>query len=1338
MAFPVDGRVFVKHPKKSWIPGFVTARDAKTGLYTVTDDEHDEVTKVPESDVTLCREDLLNEGIDPLVHDLLFLTVLHDSTLLRCLKVRYMKDIIYTNIGAIVVALNPFNFKIPHYQDSMMDKYLAEEDVIRHNLPHSWAVAHNTYFELRNDRKPQTILVSGESGAGKTEACKMVMKYLGRVSMKLATEDQITNAEEVREKIQQSSPILEGFGNAKTVRNNNSSRFGKFVKVKFAPEGYLAGAFTINYLLEKSRIVTAATNERVYHALYQVCKGKWAAKFGLKGAGEYRSTNAGKCLSIEGEDDSADFDANIAAMTVCGINADEQDSVWRTVAGVLVAQNIELKPIDMDTTSIAESSAASMKKACELWGVKEDELRREFLTTTSTVRGETFVMNLKLAQATDMRDALCKHMYEKLFHWLIAKLNDNTDCPGDHYDWIGVLDIFGFEDFESGNSFEPVCINLANETLQNHYNNYIFKRDLEECRSEGICVDEMKCPDNTECLQLITDSSGILGLLDEECRLQTGTDDGYLEKVIQNCTKNPFFARKPTSRGTFMVKHYAGTVTYQVKGFLEKNRDSLKDDIKVILRNSSDPLVASLLPPPAERSGRQQTVGGFFKLQVAELMYLINSTNPHWIRCVKPHPAKKPLMFDGVQVTNQLESSGVLGTVKIRKAGYPVRMTYPNFLARYKILIGKCPADSPMEQLQAGVRKAMKASKTTPREVQLGKTRVFMKSEAYFELEKARDEAGVNHRLMIQSHARSIQSQILARRKIWTHKCELIQEEFRDYLRRSEEVRIARRKAKEALMAKQKEERIQFDGEALAFLKSVEEDYDVERRKILEQMAAHAAWIDEKAIQDAEERTNFYQLETKKRYDIINDLKHYLNSQIPNKMALHLQATPAVEEIKRLRIIREESREYDLFLKAFREHGAAMFRAEVERAERRFRRLLLRIEDLQFLEMMQRLSVFPEFIASLTRAVHPYGKTMLSIKHYAETVAKRAMRRNAHLDAQQEIEDFTTRHPRDHTKLDRELASIQVGSIHKRDTTYVRMGDKKQEVSKYCTSEAWQGVRGVPDIDQVLKGMNHQRKNAKQTKAAPRPAAVSTDPNDVVIAKDAELKMAGVFETFSDRHQEMQFIRRRHILSLEFKALSKEGRYAGPFTNETEIPDRKTFFIAQDQLQLLSSAFSEELVKEIQVLNAFCVKRGIPEQNPVTGQWLPFMPVPAELVATYPPCNDWKRLIKERERLTYTTENYKMELLKIIRGCVHRGAKFSVDVDENSSVEQVHTLYHNIRGHFSICKRCLYPMATKGTLIQLRLLWPHVQDPTFSDRCKDCNTSVFSKKDGPGSLSLKR
>eukprot|EP00756_Hemistasia_phaeocysticola_P016148 Hpha_TRINITY_DN15460_c2_g11::TRINITY_DN15460_c2_g11_i2::g.176514::m.176514 len=477
-------RVFYWENQHAWATGTVAADDGK--FFKVTGDGYsctqvaplETVDKCPEDKIWPLREDVLDEDCD----DLLSLTILHDSTIQRCLYVRYMKDIPYTNIGAITVALNPWNFKIPQYMDAKMPDYMEEGEVIRHNLPHSWAQAHNTYFELLRDAMDQCILISGESGAGKTEAAKIVMKYLGAISCKSGSDSEREAAKKVAFNINQASPILEGFGNAKTVRNNNSSRFGKFMKVQFDTAGFLVGAFTEKYLLEKSRIITANPNERIYHAFYLATKGKDAGKYNLKGSGAYQTTcNAGKCIDIPRVDDGEDYSICCDAMKNCGFNDDEVDGTWRMVAGALQLGTVHFKEIDKDTCDFVDKSGIA--DACTNWQTDAAVLEKELMTTTMVTRDGPVVKKLNLAKATDSRDSLIRTTYDCLFGWHVLKINETTDS-GTGQNFIGLLDIFGFEDFEY-NSFEQLCINLANETLQNHYNNYIFTKDMDECRAEG-------------------------------------------------------------------------------------------------------------------------------------------------------------------------------------------------------------------------------------------------------------------------------------------------------------------------------------------------------------------------------------------------------------------------------------------------------------------------------------------------------------------------------------------------------------------------------------------------------------------------------------------------------------------------------------------------------------------------------------------------------------------------------------------------------------------------------------------------------------------------------------
>ena len=843
--FKVGEIVFFKHPKHSWVLGKVSqvGKDAKgaTEYSCVADDAERQCTgettsKLKDDDVTSCREDLLDET----PHDLLSLTVLHDSTLLRCLYIRYMEDTIYTNIGAIVVALNPFNFKIPWYLPDKMGGYLAEGAVIERSLPHSWAQAHNTYNEMISDSRDQCILVSGESGAGKTEASKIVMKYLAAISCLRGTDEEKRVGNEVGTRLSACSPILESFGNARTVRNDNSSRFGKFMKVKFNQSGLLCGAFTIKYLLEKSRIITAAENERVYHAFYLVLKGSLKDKLKVHSTSTYKSVNAGKCIENSEFSTAEDFTKVCDSMKVIGMTESDIYSTWATTAGILSSQNIEFEA-QGEGSKVKDSHQHYLLDMERLWQIDVKKLEREFSTTMLMIVGSPTPKELRPELAVDVRDALSKSLYDGLFGWLVVKCNELCDTTEPVGNWIGLLDIFGFEDFVF-NSFEQLCINLTNETLQNHYNTYIFDRDMEECRREGVDVTEVKCPDNMPCLKLIRDKGGILDLLDEECTLGKGTDLSFLEKVDQAHRKtSAFYDKKMTSKDTFIVHHYAASVTYNVDKWLEKNRDTIKDDIRLIMRASSDANIARFMEapiPPDQQKGKKITVGFFFKIQVQELMDVINSTNPHWIRCIKPHPAKKPKMFDGIQTMNQLESSGVLGTVKIRKAGYPIRTVFGKFTMRYRIL---CPDPNAktMDHRTLSAKILTACNMDDKKWAQVGKTMVFMKSEAFPLIERKRNEKLELSGLRIQAVGRAFfaRKQANADYAIFKQKgwAKDIVVEYREYLRRSKAVRAERARLRKAAEEKFRGLKLQLQIEMEREKQDIFEKFSNETYKIVEQ-----------------------------------------------------------------------------------------------------------------------------------------------------------------------------------------------------------------------------------------------------------------------------------------------------------------------------------------------------------------------------------------------------------------------------------------------------------------------------------------------------------------------
>jgi myosin heavy subunit len=811
--------VFFVHPQHSWVRGSVVSVEKDSATCKVDDKERKEVqqgetvAKVKADGIEMFHSECLDDAKHD---DLLHLSVLHEATLLRCLYLRYMTDIIYTNIGAIVVALNPFNYEISRYKDDRMSKFLALgkhfDKVPNHGLyPHSWACAHNTYYEMIENSENQCVLISGESGAGKTEATKIVMKYLAGVSCLGGTAEEKKHSDGVGAKLTASSPILECFGNAKTVRNDNSSRFGKFMEVKFNGHGRLVGAFTTKYLLEKSRIITASEGERIYHSFYVALRGKYKGHLQFESESTYISVNSGKCLSNKEYDTADDFEEVCDAMKKVGMSDDEVKSVWHIPAAILNLLNVGLleDKTEREFSTFDDKTQKFLVQAARLLYVSDQELLKELLYFVRTTPDGDIVSRTSTEGAVDARNALCKHMYDGVFAWLVEKCNETCDAQSQG-NWIGLLDIFGFEDFKL-NSFEQLCINLTNETLQGHYNNFIFNKDMAECRAEGIDVADIISPDNTKCIQMLTGQGGVIPLLDECCAIDKSTDFTFLDKVDNAHSKNAFYGKNKTSRDTFFVRHYAGDVTYTITSWIEKNKDTLRDQMKLLIRRSTDKIIAQSLPLPIPKDlqkGKAPTVGGFFALQLRSLMEKINATNPHWIRCVKPHPAKKALHFDGVMTMKQLESSGVLGTVKIRKAGYPVRIQNDNFLKKYRVCVTVSTAD-PMARIESVLAGAGVNDKKFS---QKGRTKVFLKTEALTKLERFRDECLKD----IASSLQRIGSGYVDRKKCFLqyvekHRAELLrlkkEREERERAEREAEERAKREAEEKARLLRDAEER---------------------------------------------------------------------------------------------------------------------------------------------------------------------------------------------------------------------------------------------------------------------------------------------------------------------------------------------------------------------------------------------------------------------------------------------------------------------------------------------------------------------------------------------------
>uniref|UniRef100_A0A452YL90 Myosin motor domain-containing protein n=1 Tax=Aegilops tauschii subsp. strangulata TaxID=200361 RepID=A0A452YL90_AEGTS len=551
------------------------------------------------------------------VEDMTRLAYLHEPGVLRNLKSRYGMNEIYTYTGNILIAVNPFQ-RLPHlYNDHMMEMYKGAE--FGELSPHPFAMADRAYRLMMNYGISQAILVSGESGAGKTESTKMLMQYLAFMGGKVES-----GGRSVQQQVLESNPVLEAFGNAKTVRNNNSSRFGKFVELQFDQNGKISGAAIRTYLLERSRVCQISDPERNYHCFYMLCAAppEDRERYKLGDASLFHYLNQSNCIKLDGMDDSSEYIATRRAMDIVGISSDEQDAIFRVVAAILHLGNVEFSEGSEADSSVPkdDKSQFHLRTAAELFMCDEKSLEESLCKRVMVTRGESIVRNLDSRAAALSRDALARIVYSRLFDWLVNKINTTIGQDPTSKLLIGVLDIYGFESFKT-NSFEQFCINLTNEKLQQHFNQHVFKMEQEEYTKEEIDWSYIQFVDNQDILDLIEKKpGGIIALLDETCMLRNSNHEIFAEKLYQKFKDNPHFSRPKFSRSDFTIHHYAGNVTYQTDLFLDKNIDYAVNEHQDLLHASTCPFVSSLFPPSEEstkssKSTKFTSIGSSFKVK---------------------------------------------------------------------------------------------------------------------------------------------------------------------------------------------------------------------------------------------------------------------------------------------------------------------------------------------------------------------------------------------------------------------------------------------------------------------------------------------------------------------------------------------------------------------------------------------------------------------------------------------------------------------------------------------------------------------------------------------------
>ncbi|XP_030583367.1 unconventional myosin-Vb [Archocentrus centrarchus] len=710
-------------------------------------------------------------------NDLTALSFLHEPAVLHNLRVRFLDySSIYTYCGIVLVAINPYD-QLPIYGEEVIDAYSGQD--MTDMEPHIFSVAEEAYRTMIREEKNQSIIISGESGSGKTVSAKFTMRYFAVVGG-------AAQQTSVEERVLASNPIMESIGNAKTTRNDNSSRFGKYIEIGFGTKGDIIGANMRTYLLEKSRVVFQAPTERNYHIFYQLCASRELPEMRslkLDAPENFRYTNQGGEMQIPGTDDLSDLERTRNAFTILGVQLDQQMELFRILSAVLHLGNVNVqasgRSCDRSYIDAEDSSLAIFSK---LLGVEGSQMAHWLCHRRLAVGGEMLVKPMTGQQAVEARDALAKHIYGQLFTWTVQRLNSALRAQrGRTKSFVGVLDIYGFETFER-NSFEQFCINYANEKLQQQFNRHVFHLEQEEYIREELAWSRIEFSDNQQCIDLIEGQLGMFDLLDEECRMPKGSDESWVSKLYdQHLTSkpHPHFRKPRMSNSAFIVLHFADTVQYECDGFLDKNRDTVFEELINILKASQSELVAELfqqqkdVSPVAngsicsgKRATREHklTVGFQFRQSLQMLMGTLNSTTPHYVRCIKPNDLKEPFMFDPKRTVQQLRACGVLETIRISAAGYPSRWTYEEFFSRYRVLLR---GPQSQDQAQAACRQALPQLIPDPDQYRFGKTKVFFRAGQVALMERLRAERLRVAAVIIQSQVRGWLARIRYTRILW-------------------------------------------------------------------------------------------------------------------------------------------------------------------------------------------------------------------------------------------------------------------------------------------------------------------------------------------------------------------------------------------------------------------------------------------------------------------------------------------------------------------------------------------------------------------------------------------
>ncbi|KAK2758756.1 class II myosin [Arachnomyces sp. PD_36] len=689
------------------------------------------------------------------VSDLTLLSKVSNEAINDNLKTRFEHAEIYTYIGHVLVSVNPFR-DLGIYTDAVLESYRGKNRL--EVPPHVFAVAESGYYNMKAYKENQCVIISGESGAGKTEAAKRLMQYIASVSG--GTDSSI---QQTKDMVLATNPLLESFGNAKTLRNNNSSRFGKYLELEFNAQGEPVGANITNYLLEKSRVVGQITNERNFHIFYQFTKAapqEYRENFGVQTPQSYVYTSRSKCFDVKGIDDAADFKETLEAMRIIGLAQAEQDNIFRVLAAILWIGNVQFVEDDQGNAAIGDNSVVDF--VAYLLEVGSEQVTQALTirimeTARGGRRGSVYEVPLNIVQATAVRDALAKALYFNLFDWIVERVNASLAARREITNTIGILDIYGFEIFEK-NSFEQLCINYVNEKLQQIFIQLTLKTEQEEYALEQIKWTPINYFDNKVVCQLIEDKRppGVFAALNDACataHADSGAADQTFVGRLNFLSQNPNFESR---QGQFIIKHYAGDVGYAIEGMTDKNKDQLLKDLLNLVGSSSNEFIHTLFPNQVNQDDKRRppTAGDKIKVSANDLVTTLMKAQPSYIRTIKPNDNKSSSEYNTGNVMHQVKYLGLQENVRIRRAGFAYRQTFDKFVERFYLLSPKTAYAGDYiwsGDAESGARQILKDTSIPADEYQMGVTKAFIKTpETLFALEHMRDRYWHNMAIRIQ------------------------------------------------------------------------------------------------------------------------------------------------------------------------------------------------------------------------------------------------------------------------------------------------------------------------------------------------------------------------------------------------------------------------------------------------------------------------------------------------------------------------------------------------------------------------------------------------------------